>query len=85
MLEVVEHGGPGHGGVRVVVQLAHVPRGRRVAQGPAAGERHRARHTEVAVLTQVEGVDLEAALEVAAQRGLGLRGRRAGRRRRGPC
>ena len=43
VLEVVEHGGAGHGGVRVVVQLAHVPRGRRVAQGAAAGERHRAR------------------------------------------
>ena len=71
VLEVVEHGGPGHGGVGVVVQLAHVPRGRGVAQGAAAGERHRAGHTEVAVLAQVEGVDLEAALEVATQRGLG--------------
>ena len=56
-----------------------------VAQGAAAGERHRARDAEVAVLAQVEGVDLEAALEVAAQRLLGLRGRRGGRRRRGPC
>ena len=78
VLEVVEHGRAGHGGVRVVVELAHVPRGRRVAQGPPAGERHRPGHPERAVLAQVEGVDLEAALEAAAQGGLRLRPVEAG-------
>ena len=78
VLEVVEHGRAGHGGIRVVVQLANVPRGRRVAQGPATGERHRAGYPELAVLAQVEGVDLEAALEAAAQGGLRLRPVEAG-------
>ena len=44
-----------------------------VAQRATAGERHRAGHAEVTLLAQVEGVDLEAALEVAAQGGLGVR------------
>ena len=74
VLEVVEHGGPRPGGIRVVVQLADVPRDVRVAQRTATGERHRPRDPEGAVVTQVEGVDLEAALEVAAQ---GLLGGRA--------
>ncbi len=73
VLEVVEHRVPGHRRVGVVVQLAHVPRQRRVAHRAAAGERHPAGDAEGAVLPEVQGVDLEPTLEVAAQGGLGGR------------
>ncbi len=63
MLEVVEHGGAGGRGVRVVVELADVPREGGIADGPTPGERHRARQAERAVLAQVQAAGAESAVE----------------------
>ena len=78
VLEVVEDGGTGRRGVRVVVQLADVPRQRRVAQLAAAGEGHDTRDAERAVVAEVERVDVQPALEVAAEGVLGGRAVEAG-------
>ena len=72
MLQVVEHRGTGHGGVGSSWSW-------RTSHGSVASRTARPRVNGIrpgrrgAVLAEVEGVDLEPALEVAAQGGLGGR------------